>query len=283
MIINGREIAKKINERTAQGVSDLGFTPNVALVQVGSHPAIDSFVSIKKKLARRVGVVLSEFVLPENVTTADVLAEIELIVRSENSSGKKKYQGLIVQLPLPGEVKVDEVLSKIPRHLDIDVLSPEGERYMYQDGVLPPVVGAVREVLRALRVNLKEKKVAVIGAGRLVGAPVIEWLKHQKIDTDVVTLKEGSLEDSLNKASIVITGTGNPKMIRPDMVNRKHILIDAGTSESQGVLVGDVDPNCVNICQAITPVPGGIGPITVAVLFQNLLTRLQSTYDKGVE
>ena len=275
MIIKGREIANSIRMRIADDVSDLGFTPKVALLQVGSHPAIDSFVSIKKKIAGLVGIELVKVSFDEGVTTEDLLQEIDLLSRSEDANGKKLYHGLIVQLPLPDNIDVDTVLNAVPRDLDIDVLSQEAQDNMYEDGVLPPVAGAVREVLRKTRTDLRENKVAVIGTGRLVGAPVIKWLEAQGIEPIVVNKQTGDLKQALSEAQVIISGVGQPGLITKDMVNEKHVLIDAGTSESGGVVRGDVDPGCAEVVKAMTPVPGGVGPITVAVLFQNLLGRLQ--------
>ena len=278
MIIDGRRIADTIKRRLVREVADFSRVPEVALIQVGNHPAIDSYVRIKSRFAKAIGVGLMHKRLDAGATTEDVLAEIDLVVRSEHQDGSRRYDGLIVQLPLPDHIDTDRVLAAIPRELDSDVLSPAAAKAAAEDGVLPPVAGAVRAILRDLRVNPAELGVVVVGQGKLVGQPVIDWLRAQGIDPVVVTETDGDLAAALQHNYVVITGVGSPHLITPEMVSAKHVLIDAGTSESSGVVVGDISPDCAAIVRAMTPVPGGVGPITIAILFQNLVTRLQSKY-----
>lgn len=283
MIIDGRAIAKKLQRRLADEVADFSRAPEVALIQVGEHPAIDSYVRIKAKFAKKIGVKLEHKQLPAGATTEDVLGEIDLVVRAERADASRRYDGLIVQLPLPDHIDTQRVLSAIPRDLDIDVLSPAAGEAAAEDGVLPPVAGAVRAILRELRANPAELGVAVIGQGQLVGQPVIDWLRQQGIEPTIVTAKTGDIAAALIQNHLVITGVGTPHLVTPDMISGKHILIDAGTSESSGVVMGDVDPACADIAMAMTPVPGGVGPITIAVLFQNLVTRVQSKHATDLE
>ncbi len=275
MIIAGKPIANRILDLVTEEISALDFSPKIALIKVGSHPAIDSFVAIKKRSASRVGIELVQYELEEGATTQQVLDEIDIIVRAEAKDGRKLYQGLIVQLPLPEQIDSDVVLGAIPAHLDIDVLSPAAQESMYRDGVLPPVVGAVREVLRKLRRDISRAKVLVVGEGRLVGKPLVEWFQTYGINPVVVTERSGDLVAELAQAEIVISGVGKPGLITADMVHAGQVLIDAGTAESGGVVAGDIHPDCIAIVDAMTPVPGGLGPIAVAVLFQNFLTKVQ--------
>ena len=283
MRISGRKIARRMEERIRDELQELEVSPQVALLQVGSHPAIDSFVRIKQKVAERVGITLVHHQLAHDVTTQDVLDEIGLLIRTELAGGVKKYDGLVVQLPLAPHIDEEVVLSAVPRVLDIDVLSATAQEHMYEDGVFPPVVGAIRAILREVRVDLRKSSVAVIGEGKLVGGPVIAWLRAQGVDPEVVTATAGDVAEAVGRNHVVVSGVGKPGLITPDMVGATHILIDAGTSESGGVVVGDIDPACYEICKAYTPVPGGVGPITVSVLFSNLVSRLQSRHDDVVE
>ncbi len=136
--------------------------------------------------------------------------------------------------------------------------------------VLPPVAGAVAEVLMRQGVDVAGKKVVVVGAGRLVGKPVAEMLKEMGGEVAVITTTSGSLEE-LKTADVVVLGAGNPGFIKPEMLKQGVVLIDAGTSEAGGKLMGDADPACAEVASIFTPVPGGIGPIAVAMIFKNLL------------
>lgn len=283
MIIKGRPIAKRILSLVTEEISALDFSPKIALIKVGSHPAIDSFVAIKKRSADRAGIELVQYEMPSEATTEQVLDEIDIITRAEAKDGRKLYQGLIVQLPLPEQIDTDVVLAAIPAHLDIDVLSPLARANMYRDGVLPPVVGAVREVLRKLRLDVSRAKVLIVGEGRLVGKPLADWFRAYGVEPVIVTEQSGDLVAELAKADIVISGVGKPGLIAPDMVHSGQALIDAGTSESGGVVQGDVHPDCFDIVDTMTPVPGGLGPIAVAVLFQNFLTKVQLDHVDDLE
>jgi methylenetetrahydrofolate dehydrogenase (NADP+)/methenyltetrahydrofolate cyclohydrolase len=136
------------------------------------------------------------------------------------------------------------------------------------------VAGAVAEVLERHHVDVTGKKTVVVGAGKLVGKPVASMLAEMGAEVSVVTSTEGSLEE-LKTADIVVLGAGSPGFVKPDMLKEGVVLIDAGTSESNGKLAGDADPSCAEVASVFTPVPGGIGPLAVAMIFKNLLALTQ--------
>jgi methylenetetrahydrofolate dehydrogenase (NADP+)/methenyltetrahydrofolate cyclohydrolase len=185
---------------------------------------------------------------------------------------------VVAQLPLPPEVNQDNVLNAIPLHQDADVLSMAAREKFERgdaDALLPPVVAAVREIFEQNSVIMKGKRAVVIGAGFLVGAPCATWLKQQGADVIVVTKELNDLAGSLKEADIIISGTGSPHLIKPEMLKQGIVLIDAGTSESNGELAGDADPACAEVCSIFTPVPGGVGPLAVACLFENVITLIE--------
>ena len=239
MLIDGKAIAEEIlvsleRERNAFGALTLG------LVMGEADAATESFIKIKSRAAERLGVEVQHF-SPEQFDKA------------------LECSGVIVQLPLPGG---EELLAKLPGAKDLDALCP--------NPLVPaPVAGAVAEILSRYNLDPKGKKVVVVGAGRLVGVPVATMLKEYGAEVSVITQTRGSL-DELKTADIVVLGAGEPGLIKPEMLKPGVVLIDAGTSESAGKLAGDADPLCAAVASIFTPVPGGIGPIAVAMIFKNL-------------
>lgn len=187
---------------------------------------------------------------------------------------------LIVQLPLPGHMHERAVLDAIPLEKDADVLSSAAyELFLVNapDALLPPVVGAVAEIFSRANVTPEGKRAVIVGEGRLVGAPVRAWLARSR--ADITVLNEESFERgsaALASADIIISGAGSPHLITPDMINDGAVLIDAGTSELGGAIVGDFDPACETKASIFTPVPGGVGPIAVACLFKNVAQLAQN-------
>ena len=260
MIIDGRSIAEDIYTELAGRRVSATQTMSLGIV-VASHDAvIESFVRIKSRAAARLGIELRRIDLPVKPTTADALAAIEKLAT--------EVDGIIVQLPLPSELDTDAVLAGIPPFLDVDGINPTVADELRI--VQAPVAGAIAEVLNRENIDVKNKKCVIVGAGRLVGAPAAYLLKKRGADVSVITLESGSLSE-LKDADILILGAGNPGFVKPDMIKDGIVLIDAGTSEQGGKVLGDADPACADKASLFTPVPGGIGPIAVAMIFKNLM------------
>lgn len=237
MIIDGKQIAEEI----LAGLGDSLRGRTLGMVVNSGDPATESFVSIKEKIAARLGVEVVRGELQELLATCD---------------------GVLVQLPHPD---AGILTPHIPPEKDVDALGLHPE-------VLAPVAGAVQEILNRADVRpTRSNKVVVVGEGRLVGKPVAQMLRAEGYDVSVVTLESGSLAE-LKDADIVVSGAGSSHLIKPEMLKQGVVLIDAGTSESQGKVVGDCDPACAQVASVFTPVPGGIGPIAVAMLFKNFST-----------
>ena len=204
--------------------------------------------------------------LPSHVTANEI---ITAILRSPADA-------IIVQLPLPSQIDVTLVLDAIPTTKDPDVLSSNARASFVRnekDALLPPVVAAIKRILEDAHVSAENKKAVVIGDGWLVGNPAAIWLKNQGADVATITLEFGNLTE-LKDADIIISGAGSPLLVQPHMIKQGAVLIDAGTSELNGALVGDIDPSCAEIASVFTPVPGGVGPMAVAYLFENVLKLL---------
>jgi len=264
MILSGKEIAESMYAELSQKYSALGREVKLGIVVVGENPVIESFVKIKVRSAERLGIKMVRIDLPDTSTTENVITTIQKLVNETDS--------VIAQLPMPKQVDTNAVLSSIPASHDVDALNPS----ISDDDrpVFAPVALAVVELLKRGGVDPKGKKAVVIGGGRLVGAPSAHLLKRLGASVSMVTLEQGSL-DELKEADIGVLGAGNPGFIKPDMIKEGIALIDAGTSESAGKIRGDADPVCADKASVFTPVPGGVGPVAVAKIFENLLTLLQ--------
>jgi len=214
-----------------------------------------SFVKIKERVADKLQVVVVCENLTQKSTTKEALRAVERL--------SKACAGIIVQLPLPKQINVEEILASLPTNKDVDAVGPS------QTIVRPPVAEAISEIFVRSGVTARNKHAVVVGAGRLVGAPAAQLLKDLGAHVSVITESRGSF-DELHDADIVVLGAGQPGLIKPEMLREGVVLIDAGTSEASGRLVGDADPRCADAASVFTPVPGGIGPIAVAMLFKNL-------------
>jgi len=265
MIINGKEIANRALIHVREGIEKLSRTPKIRVIIAGENPAIESFVRIKRARAKEVGILFEIQRFSESVSTKEIIDAV--------SSGNEDV--LIVQLPLPKHVDTTAVLSTIPTDKDADVLSPTAYSMFEKnvsEALIPPVVFAVREVLKTNDIQISGRRVLVVGNGILVGKPVARYFINEGACVDVVSLEKGSLSDMLPRADIIVSGAGVPNLITPEHIKDGVILIDAGTSEAGGVIVGDIDFACAEKASLLTPVPGGIGPLTVAGLLQNVLT-----------
>jgi 5,10-methylene-tetrahydrofolate dehydrogenase/methenyl tetrahydrofolate cyclohydrolase len=256
MIVDGRKIAEEVLRALEEERALLGRPLSLGILMSEGDAATESFIKIKSKSAQRLGVEVVRRELDSGATTQDALdALADLASRTD---------GLIVQLPLSASIDAEKIIAAIPPQKDVDAIGPKPRT------TFAPVAEAVREVLAQTNTDVRGKKAVMVGAGRLVGKPTGEMLTQMGANVSFVTTEAGSLEE-LKTADIAVLGAGNPGFIRPAMLKPGIVLIDAGTSEAAGgKLMGDADPSCANIASVFTPVPGGIGPIAIAMIFKNL-------------
>jgi len=279
-IIDGLAIAKKINNTTARKVNALkqkGLQPRLAVILVGDDPASAVYVRQKEKLSRQVGV---DFVLrhfSEKISRVDLIANIKEIQRDKNLSG------LIIQLPLPENLYCPEVLNAINTNVDVDFLSEAsiGKILMGTNELEPPTPGAIMEILRELKVNLKGKNITIVGMGTLVGKPLAMLLEHTGASITTCNSKTKNIPDKCRQADIVVSCVGKKDLIRGDMVKRGAIVIDAGFSFYKGKSYGDINfEEVAKMAKYVTPTPGGVGPITVALLLKNTVACGEKNYNQ---
>ena len=268
MIIDGRKIAEEIKSDLKIEVANLNKKLRLAVVYVGDNSASAKFIERKKKFGDEIGIDVRVYKFPKDISTNQLRKKIAEIVHI------KQNTGVIIQLPLPPQINTQYILNSVPTEKDPDMLSARsiGNFATGKADILPPVVCAIKAIFEKYKIDYKNKFIVLLGAGNLVGKPAAIWLLNEKATFNVVRSKTQNPEEFLKKADIIISGIGKPKFITGDMVKDGVIIIDAGTSESEGKLSGDADFDSVSVkASHITPVPGGVGPITVAMLFQNLV------------
>ncbi len=266
-ILDGKKLSEKLLAGLKDEIQQSGKQLSLAVVVLGDNPVVAKFILQKERIARDLNISFRRYEYEEAISTNELRKRIGVIVHDANPDG------IIVQLPLPSSVNTQSILNSVPPEKDVDVLSARslGNFFVGKSVVTPPVVGAIQLLFKEYGIEYQSKRVAVIGAGMLVGKPVATWLLNEKVSFSVVDIHSSDISAFTKDADIVISGVGKPGLITGDMVGEGVIVIDAGTSELHGKLSGDVDFDSVSKkASCITPVPGGIGPLTVAMIFKNL-------------
>lgn len=277
MIYDGKKASLFIQSQLQERVQALSCPPKLAVLSIATHPSIVSFIKIKRRFAEAIGIIMEEYDFDESVN------ESELIQKIKELSKTNEYAGIVVQLPLPKTFNTQSVLDALPEDLDVDVLSSFAwKTFMTTQKPIPPVAEAIAYILHDTHTNLAHKKVVIIGQGKLVGLPVTAWFTHQGITPEIITIDTDEITrlKLYKEGDIVISGIGIPHHLKPEYFKEGVILIDAGTSEQSGVLAGDCDPRCADSASVFTPVPGGVGPLTVAFLFYNVVTSAEQKIKK---
>ena len=270
-ILDGRKLNQEILDKVKIGVKSLSFQPIFCDVLVGSDPSSAQYVRMKAKKAESVGIKFHNANFPESITTEELIKEIKAL------NSIKNMCGIIVQLPLPVHLDREVVLNSIDSHLDVDCLGIKASENFYNNydsekDLAFPTALACMELLDSVKLDLKNKKIVVLGQGILVGKPVTALLRYRNLSPVVIRSKTEKKEKLIKEADIIISGMGKGKYITGGMIKNGAVLIDAGTSESDGGIVGDVDLESVkDVASYVSPVPGGVGPVTVAMLLSNVL------------
>ena len=268
-VLDGVAAAKVIRHEVSQAVAKLKNKPGLATVLVGEDPGSRSYVNGKHRDCSQVGINSIRIELPQNVSQAELLKEIDDLNRSNECSG------YIVQLPLPAHIDTNKVLSAIDPDKDADGLHPTnlGKLVLSQSGVIPCTPRAIVELLRKNEISLSGKEVVIIGRGTTVGRPLSLLLSSKGIDATVTILhsKSSDIRSHTKRADIVIAALGSAHFLTADMVKEGVVAIDVGITRTSEGLVGDIDPGVVKVASAIAPMPGGVGPMTRAMLLSNLL------------
>lgn len=271
-IIDGRKIRDEILESIKKEIEKLSFRPIFCDILVGNDLVSKQYVELKKKIAQKVGIEFQDAIFPETITTEALINEIQKL------NQEFRMCGIIVQLPLPDSLDTRKILNAIDPKIDVDCLGIENSQKFYQNNFLIgyPTALACLYILDLLNLDLRNKKIVILGQGELVGRPVQALLSFRGLEVIGINRETLDKEKIIQEADIIISGMGNGKYLTGEMVKNGVIIIDAGTSESGSGVVGDVDLDSVQEkVSFISPVPGGVGPVTVAMLLQNILKVAQ--------
>lgn len=256
-IVAGKQIAAEIYAETKARVAALDEAPKLAIITCAPNFETTKYLELKRRKATELGIKFTIIEVPVTASTAELVQSVSTI--------GPHVDGIVVQLPLPSHVDREAVLAAVAPSKDPDCFSGAAP-------VLSPVIGAIAEIAERHGLDWAGKEVAVFGHGRLVGAPAARFAREQGASVTVLTEESPAAAKTLETADVIIAGAGQPQAITPAMVKEGVYIFDAATSEADGELRGDVAPAVAEKAALFTPVPGGIGPITVAILLRNLVT-----------
>lgn len=268
MKIDGKKIQQEKLSEIKKQVGKLGFTPLFCDVMVGEDLVSRKYVDLKEKMAKSVGIGIVECKLPKDATNEEVIHKIKELNETPNMCG------VIVQLPLPSHLDKEQIVNTIYPTLDVDCLTRVNREKFYKNQAYfsYPTAIATMDILASTGVSLEFKKICVLGRGELVGRPVSYLLSEKGYDVQVIDKNTQDKESIIKESDIVISATGVANMINVEMIKDGSIIIDVGTSESFGAVVGDVSLDGVAEKASFAALtPGGVGPVTIACLFENVL------------
>jgi methylenetetrahydrofolate dehydrogenase (NADP+) / methenyltetrahydrofolate cyclohydrolase len=272
-IIDGKAVAAEVRERVAAGVEEFvrehGVQPGLATILVGDDPASHVYVRNKRRSSEEVGIASIHHELPADASQLEV-AELIAALNEDD-----RVSGILLQLPVPPQIDGDAMTALVDPLKDVDGLTPVNAGLLMQglDGLVPCTPRGVMELLRVAGAELRGARAVVVGRSKLVGKPLAALLLAADCTVIHCHSRTRDLAAECRSADVLIAAAGRPKLINADMVSPGAIVIDVGTNRGDdGKLVGDVDFDAVkDIAGAITPVPGGVGPMTIAMLLSNTL------------
>jgi len=271
-LIDGKKLSQKIENDIKKEVDSLklqGIVPGLAVVLVGDDPASHTYVNMKEKSCKNVGFYSIVHKMPDTITQEEIIETIKMM------NNNPRIDGILVQLPLPKHIDTTKILEVIDPKKDVDGFHPYNMGRVIEnlDAFAPCTPLGVMEMFKEYDINLEGKDVCVVGASNIVGKPMAALLLNANATVTVTHIYTKDLASHTKKADIVIVGVGVPGLIKEDMIKEGAIVIDIGINKlDNGKLVGDVDfENVSKKCSYITPVPGGVGPMTIAMLLSNTL------------
>ncbi|HDD7219152.1 bifunctional methylenetetrahydrofolate dehydrogenase/methenyltetrahydrofolate cyclohydrolase FolD [Staphylococcus aureus] len=281
-ILDGKQIAKDYRQGLQDQVEALkekGFTPKLSVILVGNDGASQSYVRSKKKAAEKIGMISEIVHLEETATEEEVLNELNRLNNDDSVSG------ILVQVPLPKQVSEQKILEAINLEKDVDGFHPIniGKLYIDEQTFVPCTPLGIMEILKHADIDLEGKNAVVIGRSHIVGQPVSKLLLQKNASVTILHSRSKDMASYLKDADVIVSAVGKPGLVTKDVVKEGAVIIDVGnTPDENGKLKGDVDYDAVKeIAGAITPVPGGVGPLTITMVLNN--TLLAEKMRRGID
>ena len=267
-IIDGKAIAQKIRNEIKEEVKNMSFKPGLAVVLVGDNPASKVYVTMKGVACDDVGFYSEKHFLKEDISEQELLDVVKKLNEDE------KIHGILVQLPLPKQIDEKKVINSISPSKDVDGFHPinVGALSTNQAKFVPCTPKGVIALIQESGIEIKGKHAVVIGRSNIVGKPISTLLLNNDATVTTCHRYTSNLAEQTKQADILVVAVGKPGLIKADMVKEGAVVIDVGVNRVEGRLIGDVDfENVKEKAKAITPVPGGVGPMTIAMLMKNTL------------
>lgn len=276
--IDGKSVAQKVKDELKNEVKVLkekGIIPGLVVVLVGQNPASQVYVRMKEKISSELGINSKVYRFEEKWSEEEILNLIDKL------NNDKEVHGILVQLPLPSDVSESKIMERIDPSKDVDGFHPinmgrllRGERV----DLLPCTPAGIMEILREYHISIKGKNAVIIGRSNIVGKPVSLLLLREHATVTICHSRTEDLAGVVRGADIIVAAVGKPGIIKADMVKEGAVVIDVGINKVDGKLKGDVEFEEVkNIASFITPVPGGVGPMTIAMLLKNTVTAAKKS------
>lgn len=279
-ILNGKEVSQKIKEGLKKEVEELkknGIFPKLAVIMVGEDPSSKIYVRNKSIACMEVGIEYEEYLLNDNTTMDELLKLIDKLNKDDS------INGILLQSPIPRGLDINEAFKAIDPKKDVDGFNPcnVGKLCLGQDSLVSCTPYGIIKLLEEYGINIEGKDAVVVGRSNIVGKPMMQCLLNKNATVTICHSKTIKLERATKKADILVVAIGKPKFITKDMVKERAIVVDVGINRGEdGKLCGDVDYDGVSeVASYITPVPGGVGPMTIAMLMNNIVkaTRWQQS------
>lgn len=265
-LLRGKQLAASIREKAKKRIAKLDHPPGMAAILVGEDPASHLYVTLKEKASKEAGIYFEKIFFKANVKNKEVIDAIKEL------NARNDIHGILVQLPLPAQNE-DAVIAAIDPMKDIDGFHPKNRELRSQGlpSLFPPVALAIMRLIQASNQPLKQKTAAVIANSEIFVEPLMALLAEQDIDAQFFSPEDRALGAKIRVADIVVVAVGRANFITKDMVKDGAIIVDVGTNKMDSKVVGDVARNARELAAFITPVPGGVGPLTVAYLLMNVV------------
>lgn len=272
VLLDGKVLSKKVKDNLKKQVEILnkeGIFPKLAVIMVGNDPASSVYVKNKSKACKYVGIEFEEFLLDENIE------EDELFSLIDNLNNDKTISGILLQAPIPKHLDINKAFERIAPSKDVDGFNPinVGKLSIGIDTFVSCTPWGIMKIFDEYKIDLQGKNAVVLGRSNIVGKPMVQCLLSKNATVTICHSKTQNIADIIRNADVIIAAIGKPKFVKSDMVKEGAVVIDVGINRLEdGSLVGDVDfENVVNKASFITPVPGGVGPMTIACLMENVV------------
>jgi methylenetetrahydrofolate dehydrogenase (NADP+)/methenyltetrahydrofolate cyclohydrolase len=266
-ILSGSVLAKAIRTKATKRVASFEHPPGLAVILVGDNPASALYVSLKEKAAKEVGIYVERHQYGNDAKTEKIIEKINEL------NARKDINGILVQLPMPGKQKTDEIISAIHPVKDIDGFHPENRKALLENApvLVPPVALSIMRLIQASRQPVSGKHGVIIGNSEIFAEPIIELMREAGIAATLVKKETPALDAITRAADILVVAVGEAGFLTKDKVKDAALVIDVGTNKVNNKTVGDVSPEVIDHVGFLSPVPGGVGPLTVAYLLMNVI------------